>query len=160
MLHCQSIQSPRRLKAVWNHHIESIPPSSFLSTQMRLKSVILTFSQVHIYSWFLISKGWILELFWKRTNNLVQLIEYTTHSLSPNFVNLFRWHINDVLNVLMSVIPNDPSLEKKDTPLPGSERGEGPSKRGLAKQEILTSHSVLKNPNMVSYIFLQLEWRI
>lgn len=48
----------------------------------------------------------------------------------------------------------------KDIPLPGSKRGEGLKRSGLTKKETVTSRLVCKNPNMVSYIFLQLQWWI
>lgn len=110
MLYCKSIsitiKSEDSIKSRYLIH----PTQFFPLHSNRLNFVILTFSWVHISGcrhdlisiwWikrlFVIFKGWVLELSWKRTNNLVAADRICCPLLSP----LFWWHINVALNFLL-----------------------------------------------------------
>ena len=138
MLYCKSISITIKSE----DSIKSIPPSSFLSTQIRLKFVILTFSWVHvsgcrrdlIFIWwinrlFVIFKGWVLELSWKRTNNLVAADRICCPLLSP----FFWWHINVALNFLLCLFYLLICLLSRRVPLFQAQK-EGKDQAGVASQ--------------------------
>lgn len=129
------------LKRLWNHNIKSISPRTFLSTQIRLVSVIFTFFWIHIsgyrphllFTWWMnrlfpIFKVCVLEFFWK-SKQIDYAARFSLSQFCSPLLMAYQWcsKFSLLCKNLQRQIGSHYIyiliyVNLKDTPLPGSKK--------------------------------------